>query len=408
MTSNFRRGPALILVCGSLILACSLGIRHGFGLFLQPMSMENGWGREVFGFTIAMQNLVWGLAQPFTGMIADRHGAGRVLFVGGLLYAAGVAMMALSTTPAMLMLSGGLMIGLALSCTTFNLVFGALGRAYPAGQRSAVLGTSSAIGSMGLFVFLPVTLTLISGQGWFAALLVLAALMLLIVPLSLGVRDTGYHGQPPGQVSPGQVSMREAIKEAFRHKGFWLLGFGFFTCGFQIVFIGTHLPAFVIDQGLSATEGTIALALIGLFNIFGSWGAGYLGGRFPKAWLLSGLYAIRGVAILLLIALPITPATLYLFAIIMGFSWLATVPLTNGVVAGIFGVRHFAMLAGLVFFFHQVGSFFGGWLGGYVYDLTGSYQTVWLLALGLSVTATLLNLPIDERPIVRGATRAAA
>ncbi len=403
MTSHHWRGPAPILVCASLILTCALGVRHGFGLFLQPMSLDNGWGREVFGFAIAIQNLTWGLAQPFTGMIADRYGAGRVMFGGCLLYAAGGAMMAYATSPAMLLLSGGLMVGLALSCTTFNIVHGALGRAYPPERRSAVLGASSALGSLGQFVLLPLTLILISAQGWLTAMLGLAALMLLILPFSLGVKDTGYHGQPAGQ-----VSLREAIGEAFHHKGFWLLGFGYFTCGFQIVFIGTHLPAFLLDEGLGATEGTMALALIGLFNIAGSWGAGYLGGRYPKAWLLSGLYAARGMAIVLLMALPLTAASVYLFAIIMGLTWLSTVPLTNGVVAGIFGVRHLAMLSGLVFFFHQVGSFFGGWLGGYVYDLSGSYQMVWLLALGLSVTATLLNLPIDERPIARSASAASA
>jgi MFS family permease len=403
MTSNRWRGPAPILVCASLILTCALGIRHGFGLFLQPMSMENGWGREVFGLAIAVQNLMWGLAQPFTGMIADRYGAGRVIFAGGLLYAAGVALMACSTSPAMLLLSGGLLVGLALSCTTFNIVYGALGRAYPPERRSAVLGTSSAFGSMGQFVLMPVTLLLIAGQGWFNAMLVLAALSLLIMPFSLGIDERGYHGQPAGQ-----VSLREAIREAFRHKGFWLLGFGYFTCGFQITFIGTHLPAFVLDQGLGAATGTAALALIGLFNVVGSWGAGYFGGRYPKTWLLSGLYATRGLAILGLMTLPMSTATIYGFAIIMGLTWLSTVPLTNGVVAGIFGVRHLAMLAGLVFFFHQIGAFFGGWLGGYAYDVSGSYQLVWLLALGLSVTATLLNLPIDERPIARGATPAAA
>ena len=397
--SPFRTpSPTVMLVCASLILTLSLGIRHSFGLFLQPMSMDNGWGREVFGFAVALQNLMWGVTQPFTGMLADRFGAGRVLFVGGLLYALGLVFMAVSTTAVGLTLALGILIGLGMSCTTFNIVFGALGRAYPPERRSVVLGITSSAGSFGQFAMLPLALVLISTLDWYWALIAFSALAAAMVPASFGVADKGYHGTHAAGVG---VSLKEALAEAFRHKGFWLLGVGYFTCGFQIVFIGTHFPAFLIDQGLTARDGTVALALIGLFNIFGSYLAGHLGGRFSKTYLLSGLYAVRGAAIVVLIAFPLTPTSVYLFAAIFGFTWLGTVPLTNGVVAGIFGVKHLAMLSGFVFFFHQLGSFFGSWLGGYLFDRTGSYQLVWLIAIGLSVISVVVNLPIDERPVVR-------
>jgi len=396
---DFRKSsPAVMLASASVILTLALGIRHGFGLFLQPMSMDNGWGREVFGFAVALQNLLWGITQPFTGLLADRFGAQRVLFAGGLLYALGLVLMANSTTALGLTLAIGIFVGIGMSCTTFNIVFGALGRAYSAEKRSAVLGIASAAGSFGQFALLPLALVLITGLGWYSALIALSLLVAVVMPASFGVADKGYHGT---LAAGAGVSLKEALVEAFRHKGFWLLGVGYFACGFQVVFIGTHFPAFLMDQGLTVRDGTISLALIGLFNIFGSYLAGQLGGRFSKTYLLSGLYAARGVAIALLLAFPLTPASAYLFAAAMGFLWLGTVPLTNGVVAGIFGVKHLAMLSGFVFFFHQLGSFFGGWLGGYLFDRTGSYQLVWLIAIGLSVISVVVNLPIDERPVAR-------
>jgi MFS family permease len=403
MSDLRKSGPLLMLVCASLILTLSLGTRHSFGLFLQPMSMANGWGREVFGFAVAIQNLLWGLSQPLTGMLADRFGAKRVLFAGGLLFALGLVFMANSTTALGLTLALGIFVGLGMSCTSFNIVFGALGRAYPAEKRSVVLGIASAAGSFGQFALLPLALVLIAGMGlipgigWYWALIALSLVVAVMMPASFGVADKGYGAS--GHI--GGVSLKEALAEAFRHKGFWLLGVGYFACGFQVVFIGTHFPAFLLDQGLTARDGTISLALIGLFNIFGSYLAGQLGGRFSKPYLLSGVYAARGVAIALLISFPLTPLSAYVFAATMGFFWLGTVPLTNGVVAGIFGVKHLAMLSGFVFFFHQLGSFFGGWLGGYVFDHTGSYHVVWLIAIGLSVISVVVNLPIDERPVVR-------
>jgi MFS family permease len=395
----FRKpAPVVMLLCSSVILTLALGTRHSFGLFLQPMSMDNGWGREVFGFAVALQNLLWGLTQPLTGMLADRFGARRVLFAGGLLYVLGLVFMANSTTALGLTLAIGIFVGIGMSCTTFNIVFGALGRAYPAEKRSVVLGISSAAGSFGQFVLLPLALVLITGLGWYSALIALSLLVAVMIPASFGVADEGYHGT---HAAGAGMSLKEALAEAFRHRGFWLLGVGYFACGFQVVFIGTHFPAFLMDQGLTARDGTICLSLIGLFNIFGSYLAGQLGGRFSKTYLLSGVYALRGVAIALLIAFPLTPLSAYAFAATMGFLWLGTVPLTNGVVAGIFGVKHLAMLSGFVFFFHQLGSFFGGWLGGYLFDRTGSYQVVWLIAIGLSVISVIVNLPIDERPLGR-------
>src|SRR2546425_9048512 len=394
-----------MLVCASITLTLALGIRHSFGLFLQPMSMDNGWGREVFGFAVALQNLLWGVTQPFTGMLADRFGAGRVLFAGGLLYALGLVLMANSTTALGLTLAIGIFVGIGMSCTTFNIVFGALGRAYSAEKRSVVLGISSAAACFGQFALLPLALVLITGLGWYSALIALSVLVAVVVPASFGVADKGYHGT---LAAGAGVSLKEALAEAFRHRGFWLLGVGYFACGFQVVFIGTHFPAFLMDQGLSARDGTICLSLIGLFNIFGSYLAGQLGGRFSKTYLLSGLYAARGVAIALLLAFPLTPASAYLFAAAMGFLWLGTVPLTNGVVAGIFGVKHLAMLSGFVFFFHQLGSFFGGWLGGYLLDRTGSYQAVWAVSLRLSGCFRFVELPIRETPLKRAGEAVAA
>ena len=402
MRQTSWRTPGTVLICGSAILTLALGIRHGFGLYLQPMSLDHGWGREVFGLAVALQNLLWGLSQPFTGMLADRYGAGRVLLAGGVIYALGLVCMATASTPPAFILGVGVLIGLGMSGTTFNIVYGALARAFPPEKRSMVLGVGSAAGSLGQFALLPVALALISWQGWFTAIIAMSLLALLIVPLSFGVADKGYgsHAHASG------ATLGEALREAFGERNFWLLAAGYFTCGFQIVFIGTHFPAFLLDSGLTARDGTISLALIGLFNIFGSYAAGWLGGRMPKTYLLSALYTIRGVAMVVLLALPLTPMSVYVFASVFGFTWLGTVPLTNGVVAGMFGVKHLATLSGIVYLSHQIGSFFGGWLGGYIYDATGSYQLVWTIAIALSVVAALVNLPIDERPVGRQAAAA--
>ncbi|CAB1401631.1 Permeases of the major facilitator superfamily [Pseudomonas fluorescens] len=394
MTSMWRT-CGWVLLGSALILALSLGVRHGFGLFLSPMSAQFGWGREVFAFAIALQNLIWGLAQPFTGALADRFGAAKVVLIGGVLYALGLVCMGLSDSPMTLSLSAGLLIGIGLSGTSFSVILGVVGRAVPADKRSMGMGIASAAGSFGQFAMLPGTLGLIGWLGWSAALLVLGLLVAMIVPFVSMLKDK------PLPVLGHEQSLSEALREACAHSGFWLLAFGFFVCGFQVVFIGVHLPAYLVDQHLPATVGTTVLALIGLFNIFGTYTAGWLGGRMSKPRLLTGLYLLRAVVIVLFLWLPVTTTSAYLFGMAMGFLWLSTVPLTNGTVATLFGVRNLSMLGGIVFLFHQLGSFLGGWLGGVVYDRTGSYDLIWQVAILLSLLAAALNWPVRERPVAR-------
>lgn len=395
------RTPTVVLVCGGLILTLSLGLRHGFGLFLQPMTVDHGWNREVFSFAIALQNLIWGLAQPFTGMVADKYGSGRVLAGGTAAYAAGLVLMALSNTGIEFSLSAGLLIGLGLAGTSFSIVYGVLGRTFPPEKRSMTLGIAGAAGSFGQFILMPFSQTLISGFGWMIALFVLAAAASLMAPLSSALAEP----RSSGSAHEHKQSVAEAVREAFTHKGFWLLSFGFFVCGFQVVFIGVHFPAFLVDQHLSPETGMTSLALIGLFNIFGTYAWGHLGGRFSKKYLLSAIYLLRGVVIAVFLALPITPVSALVFASAMGILWLGTVPLTNGLVGQIFGVKYVSMLFGFVFFGHQLGSFLGVWLGGYLFDLTGSYQLVWRISIVLAAVAALLNWPIDERQVERLAVR---
>jgi predicted MFS family arabinose efflux permease len=381
-----------IMLGGSLVLTVALGIRHGFGLFLAPMSDTFGWGRETFALAIALQNLIWGLTQPLTGALADRVGAKKVVLAGGMLYAAGLITMAMASTGVTLALSAGVLIGLALSGTSFTIILGAIGRAVPVEKRSMAMGIASAAGSFGQFIMLPGTLLLITQLGWAAALTALGLLALLILPLALMLRS---------RVSPvnsgAEQSIEQALRQAMSHKGFWLLSLGFFVCGFQVVFIGIHLPAYLMDMQLAPAVGTTVLALIGLFNIFGTYTAGALGARMSKPLLLSVLYSLRAVVIIAFLLLPISNWSAYLFGMAMGLLWLSTVPLTNGTVASIFGVRYLSMLGGIVFLFHQLGAFLGGWFGGYVYDKTGNYDLVWQIAIALSVLAALLNLPIKER-----------
>lgn len=383
-----------VMLGASLVLFLSLGIRHGFGLFLTPMSMELGWGREVFAFAIALQNLVWGITQPFAGALADRYGARRTVVLGGLLYTAGLVLMGLSDSPLMLSVSAGVLIGISLSGTSFAVLLGVVGRAVPAEKRSMAMGIAAAAGSFGQFAMLPGSLGLIEWIGWSGALIALGMIAALIVPLAAMVNDR------PAPQETGQT-LGAALREAFSHPGFWLLALGFFVCGFQVVFIGVHLPAYLVDQNLPILAGTTVLALVGLFNVFGTYIAGWLGGFRSKPRLLSMLYLARGVVIALFIALPLSVWTAYAFGIAMGLLWLSTVPLTNGTVATMFGVRNLSMLAGIVFFMHQVGAFLGGWLGGYLYDRTGSYDLVWHISIVLSVLAAALNWPIKERPVAR-------
>lgn len=390
----------LVLVACSLILLIGFGVRAGFGLFLQPMSLENQWGREIFSIAMAIQNLIWGALGPFAGGIADRYGNGRVVAFCGLMYVAGLVSMAFTQTPLALHLGAGFLIGLALSGSTFATLLAVVGRVVPPEKRSTALGVATAAGSFGQFAILPVTQLLISRFDWHSALLGLAAIAALIVPLAWFAR-----GKPAPQQG-AQQSLGESLHEALRERGFHLLFWGFFVCGFHIAMLTVHLPAFVVDGGLKPEHGMTALALIGLANMIGSYASGVLGGRLSKKYLLSTIYALRAVAILVLISFPLTQATLYFFAVVIGFLWLSTVPLTNGLVGQIFGLRYVATLSAIVFFGHQIGSFIGVWLAGWLFDHTGSYQVAFLLSIGLGVFAAIVNLPVNETPIAQ--RRAAA
>lgn len=391
MNATNWRTPAVVLACGSIILMLSLGTRQSFGLFLQPMSTDLGWGRETFAFALALQNLVWGLAQPFAGMIADKFGAARIIVVAGVLYAAGLVLMGYSDTGFAFNISAGILVGLGLSGSAFGVVMGVVGRAFPPEKRSMALGIVGAGGSFGQFIMLPYGQALISQFGWFSALLVLAVSSFLIAPLATALAGNSRASGRSGQ------SMTAAIHEAATHRGFWYLTAAFLVCGFQTIFIMVHLPAYLVDKGMAPVQGMIALALVGFFNIVGSYLCGFLGGHFSKKYLLSWIYGIRSVAILIFITLPLSQWSTWIFAAVMGITWLGTVPLTNGLVAQIFGVKYLSTLFSISFLGHQVGSFLGAWYGGYMFDATGSYMVVWMVAVALGVLACVLCLPIDER-----------
>jgi MFS family permease len=376
------------------------GVRAGFGLFLQPMSLEFGWGREVFSFAMALQNIIWGVAAAFTGGLADRHGAGRVLAGCGVLYVLGLVVMSFADTPLKLYLGAGFFIRLALTGTTFGVALAVIARVTPAEKRSTALGMATAASSLGQFFLLPVEQWLMQSLGWQGALLAMALIAALIIPLSAGLRGKA------APVAPGAQSLGAALGEAWREPSFHLLFWGYFVCGFQLMMFTVHLPAFVVDARLEPHHGMVALAIIGLANAIGSFIAGWLGGRYSKKHLLAAIYLVRAAIIVYLMLVPLTPATLYIFAVGMGFLWLSTVPLTNGLVGQIFGLRYMAMLTGVVFFGHQIGSFLGVWLAGYLYDTTGSYNGAFMISVALGVAAALLNLPVDQRPIAE--RRAAA
>jgi MFS family permease len=387
----------VILLCGGVILTLSTGTRAGFGLFLKPMTFDLGWGRETFAFAMALQNLMWGVFQPFVGMVADRKGAGRVLIAGAVLYAVGLTLMAYSTTGVQFALATGLLIGLAQACASFSIVFGVLGRVFPQEKRSMALGIASAAGSFGQFAMPPYSQALISHLGWFNALLVLAVTTALIAPLSSALIER--RGDATGTVH-GQT-IGEALREAFAHRSFLMLTAGYFVCGFQLAFITVHFPAYLVDKGFGANLGMMALALVGLFNMVGSFSAGALGARYTKKNLLSLIYFSRSAAVALFIFSPMSEGSVYLFSAVIGLLWLSTVPLTNAVIGQMFGVAYMSMLSGFVFLSHQLGSFIGVWAGGYLFDHTGSYQPVWMASIALGVFAGLINLPIDERTVAR-------
>jgi len=386
-----------VLVCGALILMVAMGVRQTMGLFMPQMTVANGWSRDEFALAIALQNILWGAFVPFAGAIADRFGAGRVLVASACAYIAGLVLMALSPNPVAFDLSAGLLIGLALSGTTFGVVMGVVAKVVSPEKRSVALGIVGAGGSFGQFAMVPYGGALIAGVGWYAALFVLAATAALIIPLAAGLAGRVPHAHAGGQ------SAREAFGEAFGHRSFHFLFWSYFVCGVHTAFMALHLPSYVQDAGLSLAVGMTALALIGFGNIFGSYGAGWLGARASKKSLLTWIYGLRALLILFLMLAPKTAATMYAFAFCMGLLWLSTVPLTQALVAQIFGTRHVSMLAGVVFFGHQIGSFCGAWLGGVIFTRQGSYDLAWWISMGLAVFAALVCAPINEKPLARAA-----
>src|SRR5690349_17927353 len=392
------RTPAFVVGCGCLIALLSFGPRSAFGQFLTPLSQSGNWGRDVFSFAVAIQNLLWGVGQPIAGGLADRYGAVRVLSAGALLYAIGLVLTAYSTTPAMLHLSTGVLLGFGLSGCSFNLVIGALGKLVPDNWRSFAFGAGTAAGSFGQFLFSPLARALIDGYDWQTALFVFAGMMLLILPLSLALAAPSAEAR--GAVARPQ-SLKAALSEAFGHRSYVLLVIGFFTCGFQLLFITVHLPSYLVDRGLSVDAGAWTIGVIGLFNIFGSIAAGWLGDKMPKRYLLSVIYLLRSLAVAVFILLPVTSVSAIVFGASMGLLWLSTVPPTSGLVALMFGTRWMATLFGFAFFSHQVGGFLGVWLGGVLFERTGSYEVIWWLSIGLGVISAVINLPIIEKPVVR-------
>jgi len=389
--------PWAYVVAGGLIMGLALGIRHATGIFQVPITMSNGWTREAFGFSIAVQNLVWGLAQPLTGMLADRFGSRRVIIAGLLFYAVGLGLMSIAAMPWAFTLSAGLCIGIALSGTSFGVIYGALSRMVPPDRRSWALGLAGAVGGFGQFAMVPLAQGLIELLTWSGALVALAVTCAMFLPLALPMRERASTSAAHG----ADQTMREALKEAFRHRGFWLLNLGFLACGFQLAFIASHLPAYLLDKGMSGNAAVAGLAIIALSNIAGTYCCGLLGGFYRRKYLLSGIYLVRSMVMALFVLLPLTTWSLYLFCAAMGFIWLGTVPLTNGLVSQVFGVKYITTLFGFVFFGHQLGAFFGVWLGGYMFDVTKSYDLIWFVGIALGVIAAALHFPINDQKVRR-------
>ena len=393
-----RQRPVLLLtICAALVLALGMGLRGGFGLFMEPMGLSIGVSREGFGLAIALQSLIWGLSQPFFGALSDKYGAGRVLLAGAAMFISGLVVMAYAENAIHLHMGLGVLIGLGMSAGGFAVVLGPVGRAASPERRSIALGIASAGGSFGQFAIAPVSQALIEGIGWSQALLIFAAAAFLIVPLAWGLA-----GKPLRAAATfSDQSIREALLEAGRHRGYWLLNAGFFVCGFHVAFVATHLPAYLTDNGFPAMLGATAIGVIGFFNIVGSLACGALGQRFPKNHVLSLVYLLRAAVFAGFILVPVSTTSVMVFSGLIGFLWLGTVPLTSGLVVSIFGLRYMGTLFGIVFLSHQAGAFFGAWSGGYLNDLTGSYDSVWLIAIGLALASSLLHFPVTERPNAR-------
>lgn len=394
------RTPAVVVACGCLVSLLGFGIRASFGLFTEPLSTSHGWGREVFALAVALQNLVWGAAQPFAGALADRYGSAKMLALGGILYALGTALMAWAATPLALHLSAGVLIGLGLAGSSFTIVIAALVRRVPPERRSWAMGITTAAGSLGQFLIAPLGQAFILAYGWQTALLLLAGGAALVPALAAALAT----GPTAGSTAEVDLGLKRTLALAFGHGSYRLLVAGFFVCGFHVAFITVHLPPYLGDLGLPPQLGAWAIAIIGLANVVGSYGAGVLGGRHSKRRLLAAIYALRSVAIALFVLLPASPWTVILFALAIGILWLSTVPPTSGLVAVMFGTRYMATLFGVVFFSHQLGAFLGVWLGGVLFERTGSYDLVWWLAVALGLLAALVHLPIAERPASRFAT----
>jgi MFS family permease len=393
------RTPAVLIACGCVIAVISFGPRSTLGFFLTPLSNANGWGRDVFGLALAIQNLLWGLGQPFAGAIADKYGAPRVLSAGAILYAAGIYLMAQSNSPGMLYISAGVLIGFGLSGCAMPAIIGALGKLVPESWRSFAFGAGTAAGSFGQFLYSPIAVSLMDSYGWQTTLLVFSYVLLLIVPLSMTLMAP--RGAQPSRATGPSQSIRQALSEAFRHRSYVLLVLGFFTCGFQLAFVTVHLPSYQVDRGLSTQIGGWTLAVIGLFNIIGSLGSGYLGNLMPKRYILSFIYFGRALAVVVFISLPASPTATLIFGAVTGLLWLSTVPPTSGLVALMFGTKWLTMLFGFAFFSHQVGGFLGVWLGGLLFEATGSYDVVWWLSVFFGVASAVINLPIVEKPVAR-------
>ena len=388
-----------VLILGAIIVTLAMGTRHGFGLWLQPITQANGWGRQEFSVALAIQNISWGFFGIFAGMVADRFGAFKVIVIGAVCYGLGLYGMAVSSSPFAFAMTAGVLVGAAQAGTTYAVVYGVIGRNIPENKRSWAMGVTAAAGSFGQFLMVPVEGQLILQLGWQNALIVLAVVVLLIAPLAMGLREPGLAERTAAQ---SDKTIAQALREAFQYRSFQWLMAGYFVCGFQVVFIGVHMPSYLKDNGLGPEVASTALALIGLFNVVGTYAAGSLGQRMPKRYILSFIYLGRSVAISLFLMAPLTPTSVYLFSAVMGVLWLSTVPPTNATIAQIFGVRHMSMLGGFVFFSHQLGSFMGVWLGGVLYDATGTYDVVWYISIALGVFAALANMPVREAAIQRG------
>ena len=392
-----RSVPWLIIICGCLIAALTFGPRSAMGFFQLPMLAEKGWDRTTFGLAMALQNLFWGLSLPFFGAIADRYGTWRVLALGGLIYAVGLYLMAIADSPAMLHVGGGVLVGLGVAAGSFSIVLAAFARHTPPEKRSIVFGIGTAAGSAGMFLFAPISQGLIDAYGWSDSLMIMAVMMLAVPLLAIPLHGSSHSAANKA----AQQTIGNALSEAFAHRSYTLLVSGFFVCGFQVAFITAHFPAYIGDLGIDARYAVIALALIGFFNIIGSLSAGVIGQRYSKPKFLAWIYIGRSVAVTAFLLLPQTPTSVVIFAIVIGLLWLSTVPPTNALVAIMFGTRHLGMLGGVVFLSHQIGSFLGVWLGGYLYDHFGSYNPVWWLGVGLGIFAAIVHWPIQEKPVER-------